>query len=102
MMKGSVRKDRLRQELPLVLFDKHFGPSVELLQIVLLEHTQVAIDTVFIIDPLFLSHSTGQFVLPYQQRHDASFIVDSESVRYLTDLLWVKMRRTVRTGMAIR
>jgi len=49
----------LRQELPLVLFDEHLLAGPELLDVLLLEQPQVTVDSIRLINSIFLDQSRG-------------------------------------------
>src|SRR5689334_7257678 len=62
----------LWQELPFVLFDKHFDAGLQFLDIILFEKPEIAFDAIIVIDPLLLHHAVVTFIASNQDRHRTS------------------------------
>ncbi len=101
MESRSSGKDRLGQELPLILFYKHFDAGIQFFEIVLFEHPEIPVNSIRIINSLFLSQPTGEFIFPNQQRHHTlpyRTETNVKEVRYLTEIRWVKIRDAAAYG----
>src|SRR5690242_14631418 len=62
----------LWQELPFVLFDKHFDAGLQFLDIILFEKPEIAFNAIIVVDPLLLHHAVVTFIASNQDRHRTS------------------------------
>jgi hypothetical protein len=75
---GTARP--LGKQLPFVLFDKHFDTGFQFLDVLFLEEPKIALDSIIVIDPLFLHHAVMTFVSSNQHWHRTSSLFMTRSL----------------------